>query len=180
MKSKAPFSVPERVGDDPEADYSTSMPADYGPLARDLIPIRALQPQDLPSIAAIDRATTGRNRSAYFQRKLDEVLNDSDVRISLVAELDGRAVGYIMARVNLGEFGRSEPSAEMDTLGVDPSYQGRVVARALLSQLLANLATLRVDKALTEVDWTNTELVAFLTTCGFRPSSRLAFDLRLD
>ena len=64
----------------------------------------------------------------------------------------------------------------MDTIGVDPDYDNRGVGRALLSQLLMNLMTLRVETVLTEVDWNAHELSGFLDRCGFRPSSYLCFD----
>ena len=170
------ITIPQRVGDPEEVDYSLPAPTDVGELARDRIPVRSLREADLKALIAIDRRITGRDRSAYFERKLAEALHESDVRVSLVAELDGRPVGFIMARVDLGEFGRIEAAAVMDTIGVDPDYAGRGVGRALLSQLLANLATLRVDKVLTEVDWGDRELMAYLDRCGFKPSGRLSFD----
>lgn len=179
MADKGKFTLPQRIGDRQELDYSSPAAADYGPLARDRIPVRSMTERDLPALIAIDRANTGRDRTRYFDRKLDEVLLESDVRVSLVAEIDDRQVGFIMARVSLGEFGRTEPVAEMDTVGVDPDYRGRGVGRALLSQLFANLATLRVEKVLTEIDWSNSELMAFLSHCDFKPSARLAFDYRL-
>lgn len=169
-------TVPERIGEPREVDYSTGPAADFGPLARDRIPVRSMRESDLKAIAAIDRRITGRDHSLYFERKLDEALHESDVRVSLVAELDGVPVGFIMARVDLGEFGRTDTAAVMDTIGVHPDYAGRGVGRALLSQLLANLTTLRVDKVLTEVDWADRELMAFLDRCGFVPSPRLCFD----
>ena len=170
------ITIPQRVGDPEEVDYSLPAPTDVGELARDRIPVRSLREADLKALIAIDRRITGRDRSAYFERKLAEALHESDVRVSLVAELDGRPVGFIMARVDLGEFGRIEAAAVLDTIGVDPDYAGRGVGRALLSQLLANLATLRVDKVLTEVDWGDRELMAYLDRCGFKPSGRLSFD----
>lgn len=170
------ITILQRVGDPEEVDYSLPAPTDVGELARDRIPVRTLREADLKALVAIDRRITGRDRSAYFERKLAEALHESDVRVSLVAELDGRPVGFIMARVDLGEFGRIEAAAVMDTIGVDPDYAGRGVGRALLSQLLANLATLRVDKVLTEVDWGDRELMAYLDRCGFKPSGRLSFD----
>jgi ribosomal protein S18 acetylase RimI-like enzyme len=101
------------------------------------------------------------------------------VRVSLVAELDSVPVGFIMARVDLGEFGRVETTAVIDTIGVDPDYQKRGVGRALVSQLLANLSTLRVEKVRTEVDWQDRDLLAYLDRSGFRPSQRLCFDQSL-
>jgi ribosomal protein S18 acetylase RimI-like enzyme len=180
MTDKKRFAVPERIGDRPELNYGGPAPVDFGPLARDRIPVRSMTEADLPALIAIDRGITGRDRTRYFERKLTEVLQESDVRVSLVAEADGRPVGFIMARVNLGEFGRTEPTAEMDTVGIDPEYRDRGIGRALLSQLFANLATLRVEKVLTEIDWSNVELLAFLSHCDFRPSARLAFEYRLE
>ena len=179
MADNRRLTVPQRIGDRPELDYSGPAPPDFGPLARDRIPVRSMTEADLPALIAIDRAITGRDRTRYFECKLSEALHESQVRVSLVAEADGRPVGFIMARVNLGEFGRAEPAAEMDTIGIDPAYRDRGIGRALLSQLFANLATLRVEKVLTEVDWSNVELLAFLSHCDFRPSARLAFEYRL-
>jgi ribosomal protein S18 acetylase RimI-like enzyme len=166
--------IPKRVDEALEIDYGAPPRADFGPLARDLIPVRSMTEKDLKTLIAIDHRITGRNRAHYFERKLAEAL-DSDVRVSLVAELDGMPVGFIMARVDLGEFGRSEPSAVMDTIGVDPEYRGRGIGRALLSQLLVNLGTLRIDRIVTEVAWSDPELISFLDACGFRPSPQLCF-----
>ena len=180
MVEKTKLQVPERVGSQHEADFSGPPAADYGPLARDRIPVRSMTEADLPRLVAIDRAITGRDRSRYLERKLNEVLHESDVGISLVAEADGRQVGFVMARVSLGEFGSTEPVAEMDTIGIHPDYRSQGIGRALLSQLFVNLTTLQVEKVMTEVDWSDTELIAFLAHCGFRPSARLAFDCRLS
>ncbi len=180
MAQQSRITIPQRVGDPEELDYSLPAPTDVGELARDRIPVRSMREADLKALVAIDRRITGRDRSAYFERKLAEAMHESDVRVSLVAEIDGRAVGFIMARVDLGEFGRIELAAVMDTIGVDPDYAGRGVGRALLSQLLANLTTLRVDKVLTEVDWGDRELMAYLDRCGFKPSGRLSFDCALS
>jgi len=176
MAKRAGIDIPQHVGEAAEINYGRPADADFGPLARDLIPVRSMVEGDLRALIAIDRRITGRDRSAYFQRKLEEALRESDVRISLVAELDGRPVGFIMARVDLGEFGHTDSAAIMDTIGVDPDYGNRGVGRALLTQLLVNLMTLRVDKVLTEVDWSGRDLLGFLDSGGFRPSSYLCFD----
>lgn len=169
-------TVPARIGDSAEINYGEAPAPDFGPLARDKVPVRAMKESDLPGIVAIDRRITGRNRSDYFRERLAEALYESDVRVSLVAERDGRLIGFVMARVDLGEFGRFEPTAVLDTIGVDPDCLGQGVGRALLSQLLVNLGTLRIERVRTEIDWRDHELMGFLDHCGFLPSPELCFD----
>ena len=134
---------------------------------------------DLDALIAIDRRTTGADRSAYYRRKQREVLNGSGVRVSLVAELDGHPVGFIMARVDYGEFGHTAPEAVMDTIGVDPGYRGHGVGQALMSQLVANLATLRVENIRTELNWNDTGLIDYLGEMGFVPAQRIVLNCDL-
>jgi ribosomal protein S18 acetylase RimI-like enzyme len=176
MARSTGITIPQHVGEAAEVNYGGKPAADFGPLARDRIPVRSMAEGDLRALVAIDRRITGRDRTAYFQRKLNDALTESDVRVSLVAELDGVPVGFIMARVDLGEFGRVETTAVIDTIGVDPDYRNRGVGRALLSQLLANLGTLRVDTVRTEVDWHDRDLLGYLDRSGFLPSQQLCFD----
>jgi len=172
--------IPQRVDEAPEVSYGAAPAPDFGPLARDRIPVRSMNANDLAALVEIDRRITGGERVKYFERKLADALTDSDVRVSLVAELDGVPVGFVMARVDLGEFGRVDTTAVLDTIGVHPDYQNRGVGRALISQLLTNLGTLRVENVRTEVDWNDRELLAYLDRCGFRPSQQLCFDRRLN
>ncbi len=176
MPARTQMTVPKRADAAAEVNYGAPVAPDFGPLARDRIPVRTMRDDDLGPIIEIDRRVTGRDRSAYFARKLAEALYQSDVRVSLIAERDDTPVGFIMARVDFGEFGRVEPTAVMDTIGVDPDYQQAGVGRALLSQLLINFATLRVEQIRTEIDWRDRDLLAFLDHCGFRPAEQLCFE----
>jgi ribosomal protein S18 acetylase RimI-like enzyme len=170
------MTIPTRIGDAAEINYGRPAAPDFGPLARDKVPVRTMREDDLSAMIAIDRRITGRDRSEYFKGMFQEALHESDVRVSLVAECDGRPAGFIMARVDLGEFGRFEPTAVMDTIGVDPDCRGQGVGRALLSQLLVNLSTLRIEHVRTEADWRDRELLGFLDSCGFCPSQELCFE----
>lgn len=175
-----PVVVPERVGEASEVNYGKAPTPDFGPLARDRIPVRAMKKDDLRTLTEIDRRVTGHDRSTYFDRKLEEALEDSDVRVSLVADLDGVPVGFIMARVDFGEFGRVEATAVLDTIGVDPDYRDRGIGRALLSQLLINLGSLRVERIRTELAWNEHELLGFFDRCGFQPSQQLCLQHALE
>jgi GNAT superfamily N-acetyltransferase len=179
MSKSDGITIPQHVGDPAEINYGGEPAPDFGPLARDRIPVRSLAEKDLHVLVAIDRRITGRDRTPYFKRILTDALTESDVRVSLVAELESVPVGFIMARVDLGEFGRVETTAVIDTIGVDPDYKNKGVARALLSQLLINLGTLRVETVRTEVDWQDHDLLGYLGHSGFRPSQQLCFERSL-
>lgn len=158
-----------------DPNYGDPGSDDFEALSRDDVLVRSLEAADLAALIRIDKHITGRDRSGYYRRKVDASLQESGIRLSLVAEDDGLVVGYIMARVDYGEFGQTSTTAVIDTLGVDPSCQHKQIGRALVSQLLANLASLRVETVRTMVYWDNFGLLRFLQRCGFRPAQRLAF-----
>ena len=114
-----------------------------------------------------------------MQARLDEAMVDSAIRVSLTARLDRAIVGYLMASADLGDFGRTEPVAVIDTIGVDPDYAHRGVGHALLSQLFANLGALRIERVETVVAPRDLGLLGFLYDVGFVPSQRLPFVRRL-
>jgi ribosomal protein S18 acetylase RimI-like enzyme len=170
-----PVSLPVGEGPAHEVDFGGRPDNDFERLARDLADVRAMRPEDLSEIVRIDRNITGRDRSEYVQHKLAETSADSAIRVSLTARLDAAIVGYLMARVDLGDFGRTEQTAVVDTIGVDPAYAHRGVGHALLSQLFANLGALRVERVETIVAPRDLALLGFLYDVGFVPSQRIAF-----
>ena len=180
MPERKRMTIPERVGEIAEINYGNPAAPDFGPLARDRMPIRTMREGDTRAIVAIDRRITGRDRSTYFESKLAEALHESDVCVSLIAERDGGPVGFIMARVDFGAFGRVEPTAVLDTVGINPDYRDLGIGRALLSQLLINLTTLRVEHVRTELGWRERDLLAFLDHCGFRPAQQLCFEYSVE
>ena len=174
----APRIVLERGAGEPVPADDTEDPASESPPG-DAPLVRSMRREDLAALVAIDRRVTGHDRPAYYARKLDEVFGESAVRVSLVAEIDRHPAGFIMARVDFGEFGHTEPEAVMDTIGVDPRHNHEGVATALLSQLTANLGALRAESLRTEVTWNRFDLLSFLDRMGFRPHRRLALRLPL-
>jgi ribosomal protein S18 acetylase RimI-like enzyme len=167
------FSDEDTEDEIKERDYSSPDSDDFTALSRDKVPVRSMLEGDLRKIVSIDKANTGTGRSDYYSRKLHESLHESGVRVSLVAELEGYPVGFIMARVDFGAFGHTSPEAVMDSIGVDPGYKGQGVGLALMSQLMANLAVLRVEYIRTEISWNDVDLIDYFATAGFVPSRRV-------
>ena len=154
-----------------ERDASPLSAADR-PAARDVM-VRPLKGQDIAAIDRIDTSLTGLDRSAYYASKFREMLDESGIRVSLVSESDGKVTGFIMARLDYGEFGKVAKAAVIDTIGVHPSYAGTGMGYQLLSQLLTNLAAIQVESVRTKVEYENAGLRDFLSSCGFKPSQRL-------
>ncbi|MCW9036109.1 MAG: GNAT family N-acetyltransferase [Alphaproteobacteria bacterium] len=146
---------------------------DYIPLSRDKVLVRSFQESDIAGITRIDSKLTGEDRTKYYEGKAAELLSETGIRVSLVAESEGIVVGFIMARVDFGEFGKMEPTAAIDSLGVHPGFAGGGVGHALLSQLFANLSILNVENVRTQVSNNNFGLLEFLDVCGFESSQRL-------
>jgi ribosomal protein S18 acetylase RimI-like enzyme len=138
--------------------------------------VRSLRAEDFDWVSRVDQRITGGNRAAYLQRKFDEVLQESAIAVSQVVEDDGFVVAFGMARVDYGDFGHVQPTASLDTIGVDPGFSHRGYARALLTQMIENLAALHVERLETEVAGGEVELLRFLHAFGFRPAQRLTFE----
>lgn len=172
-------SGPPRSSGDPN-DYAAPAANDFEALARDSADVRSLRLEDVADLVRIDRRLTGRDRSAYIARQIEEALQDSAVRVSLAAHCDGAAVGYLAAKVDLGDAGRTEPTAIIDALAVDPDREGSGVGTALVSQLLVNLMALHVERVETEIARDGLDLLAFFYRLGFAPSARLGFVKRLS
>ncbi len=170
VRADAGAAPPQEIAYDGRPDN------DYERLARDLADVRGDaargrardRPHRSPHHRARPRACTC---SASSRRRWQTPA----IRVSLTAHQDDAVVGYLMARVDLGDFGRTDPTAVIDTIGVDPGYAHRGVGHALVSQLFANLGALQVERVETIVAPRDLALQGFLYDVGFAPSQRIAF-----
>ena len=163
-----------------ETDYSMAPANDFETLARDRADVRTLTAADADAIMRVDRAVTGRDRSDYIAQLVREALHDSAIRVSLTARSAGMVVGFIMAKTDLGDFGRTAPVAVIDTVDVHPEFAHAGIGSALLSQLFVNLHALHIERVETVVSRENFDLLAFFYQAGFEASSRLAFEKPLN
>ncbi len=131
------------------------------------ITVRPVEPSDLPTIVRIDEKLSAQTRKDYWQQRL-EVAALRPPWMSLVAETDGRLVGFLFGWVAESEFGVASPTAWVDMIGVDPPYRGRGVARALLDRFAESGKQLRaVEKLATLIDLAQTDVREFFLREGF-------------
>ncbi len=151
-----------------------------GRLSTDEVVVRSLDERDLDAIVRIDASATGRPRREYYRDKVQQSLTGSRLRTSLVAEIDGLVVGFLMATTYYGEFGQPEPTAVIDSLGVHADFQRRHVGAALMRQFLMNARALGVAKLRTEVAWNEVELIHFFDRHGFKHGGRMVLESDLS
>ncbi len=142
------------------------------------IVVRGLRPEDLEAVIALDAKNAGRRRDEFFKTKLQQNLEETGIKVSLAAELEGCFCGFLLARVYYGEFGAPEPVAVLDTIDVHPDFRGQGAGRALVGQLCTNLRGLGVTRLHTTVSWNDPQLLTFFHGRGFQPAPQ--FCLQLD
>jgi len=140
--------------------------------------IRGLKTEDLDAIVKIDEKVLGENRKDYWERKLKSMNNQSS-QVSLVAEVEGEVVGFILGDVSGWEFGVPETIGWIDTIGVEPGYQKKGVATALAHELIKNLKAIGVRTIYTLVSWNDWDLLQFFHAMGFTRGDMINLELRI-
>ncbi|KON80736.1 GNAT family N-acetyltransferase [Azoarcus sp. PA01] len=142
--------------------------------------MRVLTKDDLGAVVAIDEIGTKRSRRDYYQRKCETILSSAhNINSSIVCEVDGRIVGFVMGDVYFGEFGIPETSATIDTIGVHPEFQNHGIASEMLDQFMMNMKAAGVKKVYTLVNWDDFALEKFFSRQKFTPSKRVNLEYQL-
>ena len=129
--------------------------------------IRALRPEDLPAVVAIDAVHEGRSRSAYIERRLHAALREPALHAQLAATDERGLAGFILARVLEGEFGRSEAGLRLELVGVRGDVLGRYVGRRLFEALLSWARLHDVRQLTTAAAWRDTRMLHWMNATGF-------------
>src|SRR5271157_187373 len=98
------------------------------------VKIRVLDENDLDAIVEIDERILGKERRAFWKRKI--AYSGIFPRPALVAELEGKVVGFILGYVSGWEFGVPDCVGWIDTLAVDPTYQRSGIGRTMFLALV--------------------------------------------
>lgn len=144
------------------------------------ISLRRTKAEDMEAVVALDAAVVGHPRHLYFQRRLQAALDQTENHVQFSAEQDGRFVGFIKARKQLGEFGRAEPALLLEAITVAPGEQGRGIGSALLAKLEGEAARLGVSEIRTTASWRNHSIMQFFDGAGFELSRTMVLDCAMQ
>ena len=160
----------------------------------DKVKIRVLDESDLDAVVEIDKSVLGKERRAFWKRKI--AYAGIYPRPALVAEFEGKVVGFILGYVSGWEFGVPDTVGWIDTLGVDPAYQRRGIGRALFNALIeifkrsgreetpeAKKAEKRkvegVNVVYTLASWIDSDLLQFYHTMGFKKGQMINLEIKI-
>ncbi len=140
--------------------------------------IRPLKREDLDAIVEIDEKVLGERRRDYWERKLEK-MKHQPTPTSLVVEVEGKVVGFILGDVSGWEFGVPETIAWIDTIGIDPDFQKKGLARALTFEMIKNLKAIGVKTIYTLVNWNDWDLLQFFHAMGFTRGDMINLELKI-
>lgn len=93
-----------------------------------------------------------------------------DGKTSLVAELKGRVVGYIISYSIYGICGL-EKGAWIVDLGVDPKYMGEGIGICMAEELFDIYQKMGIENIFSSVRWDSIDLLSFFKKLGFNRSA---------
>lgn len=140
--------------------------------------IRPMIRKDLDRIVEIDIKVLGKARPEYWEMKLVVMEKRAPVS-SLVAELDGTVVGFIIGESSGWPYGIPGSEGWIDTIGVDPEYQSKGIAKILFTEMVNNLKRAGVNKIYTFVSWQDWNLLKFLNHMGFQKGNMINLELKV-
>lgn len=132
------------------------------------VTVRRMRTQDADAVLRINEKITGRPYEAQWTSKIIDDITRNPLGC-LVAEEGGEIVGFILGDIRGWEFAIPK-SGWIEIVGVDPRYQGKGVARALIDTLHAYFRNNNVSRIMTMVNWNDGGLVGFFRALGFERS----------
>jgi len=138
------------------------------------VQIRPLEDTDFGAITGLDETIGGEYRPAVWETRLGYYMR-RDPEASLVAELDGKVVGFMLGEVRSGEFGLEEPTGWIEVMGVDPEVRGRALGRHLAEAMLDYFKSRGATSVRTLVDSDMDGIAQFFTALGFEQAGLTPF-----
>jgi len=130
--------------------------------------IRKMRKEDADDIRRIDAAITKTPSRLNYKPIVAEAAKKSP-NASLVAEIRGKVVGFMISYITAGNFG-TDKIAWIAMLGVDPRYMGQGIGKSLAKGILDHYHEKGVKKIYTSVRWDSTDILSFFKTLGFERS----------
>ena len=138
--------------------------------------IRSIDTDDLETVLAIDRAHTKYSRRRFFEKRFAQAAAHPAQFVQIGFARGGALRGFAIAHLLRGQFGREDPVAVLDALGVELDNQSHGMGQLLIGHLLEILQQRGVRVLHSQASWKNHDLLRFFDRCGFGLSSRVVLE----
>jgi ribosomal protein S18 acetylase RimI-like enzyme len=142
------------------------------------VEIRPMAKEDLAAVIGIQERITRTPVTERWREMLAQHVNNKHM-LGIVAEQDGKVVGFIIGEVKVGGFG-AEISGILELVGVVPEKMGAGIGHALAQALLESFKDHGVEDVLTSVMWDSGDMLAFFKNMGFDRSPYINLKLKLQ
>ncbi len=142
---------------------STSSREFGGRLPLSMVVVRPAKLFDMPEIVRIERASF----REQYPRGVFLVFLENNPDTFLVAEYNGRIIGYVMAYL------RPDLEGHIMSIAVDPAYRGNGIGSALLTEVIERLAARGAKWIGLEVRVSNQNAIKLYERFGFRRIKRV-------
>ena len=130
--------------------------------------IRKMRRDDTEAVSRIDAAITKTPSRLNFKPIVAEAVKKNP-NASLVAEIRGKVVGFMISYITAGNFG-TDQVAWIARFGVDPKHMGQEIGKSLARGIFDHYKEKGVKKIYTSVRWDSTDLLSFFKALGFERS----------
>ena len=137
------------------------------------VKIRPMEPEDIEGILAIDRKITGEQRALTYRDLVRDYLG-GQIEFSLVAEVENRMVGFVLAYVTYVAEKVSK-ACVIHILGVDPDYGRQGIATKLVQAQLEQCRSSEIQQVRVMVEERDHQLQDFFKHAGFSRSPFIVY-----
>ncbi len=89
-------------------------------------------------------------------------------------------MGFILGDASGWEYGVPENIGWIDTIGVDPSYQKKGVAKMLIEEMINYMKKVGVDTVYTLVNWRDWGLLQFFDAMEFSRGDMINLEFKIE
>jgi len=141
----------------------------------DEVQVRPANELDISDIVLIDEKIGGNYRPEVWERRLGYYLR-RDPDAPVVAESDGKVVGFMLGEVRSGDFGLEHATGWIEVLGVDPDFRGKAVGRVMAEAMLGHFRDQGATEVRTLVDEDQMgDVAGFFRSLGFEQAPLTAY-----
>ncbi len=141
------------------------------------IDVREMSVEDVEGILTIEREARGSNRAVTYAPVPDSCIG-GEVDNSIVAEENGRIVGFILGRVVSSPVELSNV-AWIELIGILPGYQRRGIGKKMIEAWKYLCREKGIKKVHVMINWRDWWMLSFFESLGFSRGDLVDFSAEL-